>query len=219
MRYNKSIVLGVAGLLILSGCATDPSQYPGTEGNRTQQGAVAGAAIGGLIGAVTGDGNRGDDIVRGAIIGGVAGGVTGNIMDRQAAELRNKFGNGEIEVINTGSELIVRMPEAVLFATDSAALNPKLRSDLFVLSESLNKYPKSIVTVTGHTDNTGSAGYNRDLSQRRAESVASVLRSGGVSGSRVRTVGAGENQPIATNQTSAGRAANRRVDITITPTG
>ena len=219
MRYNKSIVLGVAGLLILSGCATDPSQYPGTEGNRTQQGAVAGAAIGGLIGAVTGDGNRGDDIVRGAIIGGVAGGVTGNIMDRQAAELRNKFGNGEIEVINTGSELIVRMPEAVLFATDSAALNPKLRSDLFVLSESLNKYPKSIVTVTGHTDNTGSAGYNRDLSQRRAESVASVLRSGGVSGSRVRVVGAGENQPIATNQTSGGRAANRRVDITITPTG
>ena len=219
MRYNKSIVLGVAGLLILSGCATDPSQYPGTEGNRTQQGAVAGAAIGGLIGAVTGDGNRGDDIVRGAIIGGVAGGVTGNIMDRQAAELRNKFGNGEIEVINTGSELIVRMPEAVLFATDSAALNPKLRSDLFILSESLNKYPKSIVTVTGHTDNTGSASYNRDLSQRRAESVASVLRSGGVSGSRVRTVGAGENQPIATNQTSAGRAANRRVDITITPTG
>ena len=219
MRYNKPIVLGVAGLLVLSACATDPSQYPGTEGNRTQQGAIAGAAIGGLIGAVTGDGNRGDDIVRGAIIGGVAGGVTGNIMDRQAAELRNEFGNGDIEVINTGSELIVRMPEAVLFATDSAALNPKLRSDLIVLSDSLNKYPQSIVTVTGHTDNTGSAGYNRDLSQRRAESVASVLRSGGVSGSRVRTVGAGENQPIATNQTAPGRAANRRVDITITPTG
>ncbi len=219
MRYNKPIVLGVAGLLILSGCATDPAQYPGTEGNRTQEGAIAGAAIGGLIGAITGEGSRGDDIVTGAIIGGVAGGVAGNIMDRQAAELRNDFGNGEIEVINTGSELIVRMPEAVLFATDSAALNPKLRSDLFVLSESLNKYPKSIVTVTGHTDNTGSAGYNRDLSQRRAESVASVLRTGGVSGSRVRTVGAGENQPIATNQTSAGRAANRRVDITITPTG
>lgn len=219
MRTMKPIVLGVAGLMIMTACATDPSQYPGTEGNRTQEGAIAGAAIGGLIGAVTGEGNRGDDIVRGAIIGGVAGGVAGNIMDRQAAELRNDFGNGEIEVINTGSELIVRMPEAILFATDSAALNPQLRSDLFVLAESLNKYPQSVVTVTGHTDNTGSAGYNQDLSQRRAASVASVLRTGGVSGSRIRTVGAGENQPIATNQTAAGRAQNRRVDITITPTG
>ena len=219
MRNKTSIVLGVAGLLTLTACATDPSQYPGTEGNRTQEGAIAGAALGGVIGAITGDGSRGDDIVRGAVIGGVAGALTGYIMDRQAAELRNQFGNGEIEVINTGNELIVRMPEAILFATDSASLNPNLRSDLFVLAESLNKYPESIVTVTGHTDNTGSAGYNQDLSQRRAASVASVLRTGGVSSSRIRTVGAGEGRPIATNQTSAGRAQNRRVDITITPTG
>ena len=218
MRKKTTIVLGVAGIMALTACATDPSQYPGTEGNRTQEGAVAGAALGGVIGAITGDGNRGDDIVRGAIIGGVAGAVTGNIMDRQAAELRNDFGNGQIEVINTGNELIVRMPEAILFATDSAALNPNLRSDLFVLADSLNKYPQSIVTVTGHTDNTGSAGYNQDLSERRASSVAAVLRSGGVSSSRLRVVGAGDNRPIATNQTAAGRAQNRRVDITITPT-
>lgn len=218
MRNKTSIVLGVAGIMTLTACATDPSQYPGTEGNRTQEGAIAGAVLGGVVGAITGDGNRGDDIVRGAVIGGVAGAVTGNIMDRQAAELRNDFGNGQIEVINTGNELIVRMPEAILFATDSAALNPNLRSDLFVLAESLNKYPQSIVTVTGHTDNTGSAGYNQDLSERRASSVASVLRTGGVASSRLRVVGAGENRPIATNQTAAGRAQNRRVDITITPT-
>lgn len=218
MRNKTSIALGVAGIMTLTACATDPSQYPGTEGNRTQEGAVAGAALGGIIGAITGDGNRGDDIVRGAVIGGVAGAVTGNIMDRQAAELRNDFGNGQIEVINTGNELIVRMPEAILFATDSSALNTNLRSDLFVLADSLNKYPQSIVTVTGHTDNTGSAGYNQDLSERRASSVAAVLRSGGVSSSRLRVVGAGENRPIATNQTASGRAQNRRVDITITPT-
>lgn len=219
MRNKTSIVLGVAGIMTLSACATDPSQFPGTEGQRTQQGAIAGAALGGVLGAITGDGNRGDDIVRGAVIGGVAGAVTGNIMDRQAAELRNDFGNGDIEVINTGNELIVRMPEAILFATDSAALNPNLQNDLFVLADSLNKYPQSVVTVVGHTDNTGSAGYNQDLSERRASSVASVLRSGGVSSSRLRVVGAGENRPIATNQTAAGRAQNRRVDITITPTG
>lgn len=219
MRIKTSIVLGVAGIMTLSACATDPSQYPGTEGNRTQEGAIAGAALGGLIGAVTGEGNRGDDIVRGAVIGGVAGAVTGNIMDRQAAELRNNFDDSRIQVIRSGDNLIVRMPEAILFATDSTALNPQLRSDLFVLADSLNKYPQSVVTVTGHTDNTGSAGYNQDLSERRASSVASVLRTGGVSSSRIRVVGAGENSPIATNQTAQGRAQNRRVDITISPTG
>jgi len=218
MRNKTSIVLGVAGIMTLSACATDPSQFPGTDGQRTQQGALTGAALGGVVGAITGSGSRGDDIIRGAVIGGAAGAIAGNIMDRQAAELRNDFGNGEIEVINTGSELIVRMPEAILFATDSAALNQGLRSDLFVLADSLNKYPQSIVTVTGHTDNTGSAAYNQDLSERRASSVASVLRTGGVASSRLRVVGAGENRPIATNQTAAGRAQNRRVDITITPT-
>lgn len=215
---RKPIILGAASLLALSACS-DPSQFPGTDGDRTRQGAIAGAALGGLLGATRESGNdRFGNAVVGAAIGAAAGGLIGNAMDRQAAELRNDFGNGEIEVINTGSELIVRMPEAILFATDSASLNPRLRSDLTVLSNSLNKYPRSIVTVTGHTDNTGAASYNQDLSERRAGSVAAVLRSGSVARSRIRTVGAGESQPIATNQTVAGRAQNRRVDITITPT-
>lgn len=217
LTIKNSVVLGAVSLFTLSAC-TDPSQYPGTEGQRTREGAIAGAAIGGVLGAITGDGNRTDDVVRGAVIGGVAGGIAGNIMDRQAAELRNDFDNSNIQVINTGGELIVRMPEAILFATDSASLNVNLQSDLFVLAENLNKYPNSIVTVTGHTDNTGPAAYNQDLSERRAQAVASVLRSGGVSGSRLRIIGAGENQPIATNATASGRAQNRRVDITITPT-
>lgn len=220
MQLTKTpLVLGAASLIALSACSSDPSTFPGTDGERTRQGALAGAAIGAILGGTRESGNdRLKNAAVGAAIGAAAGALVGSTLDAQAEELRNDFGNGEIDVINTGSELIVRMPEAILFATDSAALNASLRSDLFVLSDSLNKYPNSIVTVTGHTDNTGSAGYNQDLSQRRAASVAAVLRSGGVSGSRIRTVGAGESQPIATNQTVAGRALNRRVDITITPT-
>ncbi|MXQ06357.1 OmpA family protein [Alphaproteobacteria bacterium GH1-50] len=215
---RKTAVVGAASLLALTAC-TDPANYPGTDGDRTRQGAIAGAAVGAVLGGTR---ESGSDRLRnaavGAAIGAAAGGIIGNALDAQAAELRNDFGNGDIDVINTGSELIVRMPEAILFATDSATLNPQLRSDLFVLSESLNKYPNSVVTVTGHTDNTGSAAYNQDLSERRAMSVASVLRSGGVSAGRLNVVGAGESRPIATNQTAAGRAQNRRVDITITPT-
>ena len=217
LTIKKSALFGVAALFTLGACG-DPSQFPGTEGNRTKEGAVAGAVLGGVLGGITGSGSRGDDIITGAVVGGIAGGIAGNIMDQQAAELRNDFGNGQIEVINNGDELIVRMPNALLFDTESAALRPQLQSDLGVLADSLNKYPQSIVTVTGHTDSTGSAAFNQNLSERRAGSVVNVLSNGGVSFSRLRAVGAGENQPIATNQTEAGRAANRRVDITITAT-
>jgi outer membrane protein OmpA-like peptidoglycan-associated protein len=197
---RKPMILGGASLLALTACG-DPSQYPGTEGDRTRQGAIAGAAAGALIGGTLESGNdRVRNALVGAALGAAAGGVIGNALDAQAAELRNDFGSGEIDVINTGSELIVRMPEAILFPVDSASLNPQLRSDLFVLSDSLNKYPASIVTVTGHTDNTGSASYNQNLSERRADAVASVLSEGGVAFNRVRVVGAGENQPITTNQ-------------------
>jgi outer membrane protein OmpA-like peptidoglycan-associated protein len=216
---NKPLIMGAVGFLALTAC-TDPAYQAGGERQRTGQGVAIGAAIGGLLGATRESGNdRVRNAAVGAAIGAAVGGAIGYSLDQQAAELRNDFGNGEIDVINTGNELIVRMPEAILFATDSAQLNSQLRSDLFVLAESLNKYPQSIVTVTGHTDNTGTAAYNQDLSERRAWSVASVLQSGGVAGSRINVVGAGESQPIATNQTVAGRAQNRRVDITITPTG
>ena len=207
---KKPAIVAAAGVLALSAC-TDPSQYPGTDGDRTRQGAILG-------GTREGGNDRFRNAAVGAAIGAGAGALIGSSLDAQAAELQRDFDNGQIDVINTGNELIVRMPEAILFATDSAALNGALRSDLFVLAESLNRYPQSIVTVTGHTDNTGTAAYNQGLSERRAFAVADTLMAGGVSGVRIRTVGAGESQPIATNQTAAGRAQNRRVDITITPT-
>lgn len=218
LSMNKTALLGAASLLVLTACS-DPRYQAGGDRQRTGQGAAVGAAIGGLLGATRESGSdRVKNAAIGAAIGGAIGGAIGYNLDQQAAELNNDFNNGQIDVINTGSELIVRMPEGILFATDSAALNTNLQSDLFVLAESLNKYPNSIVTVTGHTDNTGAASYNQDLSQRRAQAVASVLSSGGVAFNRMRVVGAGESQPIASNQTVGGRAQNRRVDITITPT-
>ena len=214
----KPMLLGAAGLLALTAC-TDPAYQAGGERQRTGQGAAAGAAIGALLGGTRDSGSdRVKNAAIGAAIGAGIGAVIGNSLDKQAAELRDDFGNGDIDVINTGNELIVRMPEAILFATDSSSLNGALRSDLLVLANSLNRYPDSIVAVVGHTDNTGSAGYNQDLSERRAQAVASVLRSGGVSSGRLRVIGAGEDQPIASNASAAGRSQNRRVDITITPT-
>jgi outer membrane protein OmpA-like peptidoglycan-associated protein len=109
------------------------------------------------------------------------------------------------------------MPEDLLFAVDSDRVSASLQDDLGALANNLRRYPDSVVEVVGHTDNTGTAAYNQDLSSRRAGAVASILISNGVSAGRVRAYGRGEDQPIASNLTVAGRAQNRRVDITIRP--
>jgi outer membrane protein OmpA-like peptidoglycan-associated protein len=152
----------------------------------------------------------------GAAIGAAGGAVVGNILDKQAQELNRDLGNN-IDVINTGDELIVRMPQDILFAFDSDRVRPDLRADLFTLADSLQRYPDTTVQIIGHTDNVGSASYNQNLSERRASSVGSVLVNAGVPGSRLRIFGAGEDQPIASNLTEEGRAQNRRVDIVIRP--
>ena len=213
---KKPALIAVVGAMVVAGC-TDPRFQSGGELERTGQGALPGAVIGGLIGGIEESGN---DRVRGALTGaaiGAAGGaIVGNILDKQAQELRRDLGN-EVEVINTGDELIVRMPQDILFAVDSAQLRPDLRADLFTLADSLQRYPDSTVQIVGHTDNTGTASYNQGLSERRAQSVATALTSAGVPSFRLRTFGAGENQPIASNLTPEGRQQNRRVDIVIQP--
>lgn len=229
---NKRFILitGVTALMGLSAC-TDPAYMSGGSnpyGSSTYQdpharaktGALAGAAIGGLAGAITGGDDRSDK-VRGAVIGAAlgagAGALVGNHLDKQAAELRASMNNSAIDVTNTGNSLVVTMPQSILFATDSTAVSGALRGDLAALASNLNSYPDSRVQVIGHTDNVGDAGYNQDLSQRRASAVADVLFQNGVAYNRVSTIGRGEDAPIATNLTPEGRMQNRRVEIIITP--
>jgi outer membrane protein OmpA-like peptidoglycan-associated protein len=217
MMMKTPLILAAAGTVFLTACV-DPGAYPDDPNARQRNGAV----IGGLVGAVAGASvSDGDDKLKGALIGGALGAGTGALigadLDRQAAELRGSL-NSNISVTNTGEYLIVNMPQDLLFATDSASVRPDLRSDLNTVASSLLKYPNSRIEVIGHTDNTGSAAYNQDLSQRRAVAVASVLRESGVPGARVAAYGRGEDQPIASNLTTEGRAQNRRVEIIIRPT-
>ncbi|NNF25516.1 MAG: OmpA family protein [Rhodobacteraceae bacterium] len=216
-KVRSITLLAAASAIALAGC-TDPRYGPGGEREKTGQGAAIGAALGGLLGATRESGSdRVKNAAVGAAIGGTIGGLIGSNLDAQARELNQNLDNSQIDVINTGSELIVRMPQDILFAIDSAAVRPDLRSDLGVLAQSLNNYPDTTVEIVGHTDNTGSASYNQNLSELRANSVAAVLINNGVRSSRVRTFGAGESQPIASNLSVQGRAQNRRVDITIRP--
>jgi outer membrane protein OmpA-like peptidoglycan-associated protein len=205
-----SILAVGAAAVALAACTT-----PDGTRDRTATGALLGAAGGAALGqAIRGD-SRGTLI--GAASGAALGGLLGRQLDAQAAELeRNLQGTGAY-VVNTGSELIVTLPEAITFDFGSAALRPQFTQPLFGVSQSLQNYPNTAVVVIGHTDNVGSRQYNQGLSERRAQSVANVLIQGGTAPGRIRTLGRAFDQPIASNETEAGRAQNRRVEIVITP--
>lgn len=216
IRASKTaLLIAGASLLTVTAC-TDPSYLGGTDPN---QNAKEGAILGGVLGAMTGM-LVSDDNKKGAIVGGIAGaalgGAIGTRLDQQEAELRQSLDN-RVSITNTGDRLIVTLPQDILFDVDSTFVTPALRDDLAAVAESLNRYPESTVQVLGHTDNTGSAEYNLDLSQRRAGAVSAILIDGGVSSYRVQTIGRGEDQPVSSNLTPEGRAQNRRVDIVILP--
>jgi outer membrane protein OmpA-like peptidoglycan-associated protein len=215
------MTIAMVSVLGLTAC-TDPSYMnngQSQQSTKTQRGALLGGAIGGVLGAISGDDarERKTNAVKGAIIGAAGGAIIGNQLDKQEAELRQSLGNENVTIQNTGDRLIVTMPQDILFATDSSTLRPDLRSDLRVVASNLMAYPDTDVQVVGHTDNTGDAAYNQSLSERRAQSVASVLIGEGVSSARVQTIGRGESQPVSSNLTPEGRSQNRRVEIVILP--
>lgn len=216
MKLVTPITLSLIGALSLSACV-NPNAYPDDPQARTRNGAIIGGMSGALIGATSNSSSRLGAAVLGGAIGAMAGGAIGATLDRQAADLRSSLSNSQISVTNMGSYLVVNMPQDVLFATDSASLRPDLTSDVRAVASNLLKYPDSTIEVIGHTDNTGSASYNLDLSKRRAGSVASVLTGAGVPSYRISTIGRGEDAPVASNLTAEGRAQNRRVEIIIRP--
>ena len=217
MKLLSSALAGSA-LLILSGCVTPESAANSKPGDNT----TAGTIMGGLIGTIAGmemssKGDRKKGAIVGAIVGAAAGNAIGQSLDEQAADLRRDLNNNQVIVTNTGSELIVTMPQDILFALDSAAVRSDLRRDLGVVAGNLQAYPNSTISIEGHTDNTGTANYNRILSQRRANAVADILVNNGVPPARLYAVGRGENEPVASNLSATGRAQNRRVEIVIRP--
>lgn len=220
MHIKSILVAGTAAVLTLTAC-TPVDQYSSDPNQRAKQGALTGAALGAGLGVLTGEGgkNKLDRAVVGAAVGAAAGGLIGHNLDRQAAELQAEINDSRIRIINEGNQLRVVMPEGLLFAVDSAAVMPSIQNDLYAVADNLNRYPNSRVEIIGHTDNTGSAAYNQDLSQRRAMAVSAVLRNAGVSGGRLVAYGRGEDVPVASNLTPEGRAQNRRVEILIIPTG
>jgi len=207
MIKKAVIVTVIAGLL--ASCQT-VRDNPNTAG---------GAILGGLGGAATGaiiGGNRRGALI-GAGIGTLAGAAIGQAMDQQQRELEASLAGTGADVTRNGDTLMVTLPANITFDVNSATINPGFYRTLDDLSTSLNRHPSSYVDVIGHTDSTGSPGYNQTLSERRANSVANYFRSRGVAPQRIAAYGMGQTQPIATNSTAFGRQQNRRVELRITP--
>ena len=196
----------IAGAVVLSGCAGMSQKQRGAV-----IGATAGAAVGGVVGNQTGSTVRGAII--GAIVGGAAGAVIGHQMDQQAKELEQNIPGATIQRVGEG--IAVTFPSGILFPFNSTEILPAGKENLQQLAKSLENYPNSDILIVGHTDSVGTDAYNQDLSQRRSQAASAYLQSLGVPASRLQTQGRGESEPIESNDTDAGRARNRRVEVAI----
>jgi outer membrane protein OmpA-like peptidoglycan-associated protein len=196
----------IAGSIAATGCASM---------NKKQEGAVIGAAAGGAIGGVIGNqtGSTAKGAIIGAVIGGTAGAIIGHQMDQQAKELSQTIKGATVERVGEG--INVTFASGLLFAFNSDEIQSTAGENLKELAASLNRYPDSQLLIVGHTDNVGDDAYNQGLSDRRANSAAAYLAAQGVARTRLATSGKGEAEPVATNDTDAGRQQNRRVEVAI----
>lgn len=210
LNTNRFVALPLAALFlsvtVLSGCANLSNTEKGAV-----VGAGAGTVVGGAIGKVAGSTAKG--AIAGAIVGGAAGAIIGQQMDKQAQELEEELEGATVERVGEGIQ--VTFDSAILFGFDSAELSSNARANLQDLARSLQQYPNTEIMIVGHTDATGSESYNQSLSERRANSAGSYLRSQGVASNRITTIGKGELEPVASNDSAYGREQNRRVEVAI----
>jgi len=138
------------------------------------------------------------------------------VLAERAAQLEGLL--NDIQAVKTERGYVVTIGD-VLFATDQATLNPNGTSTLRKLADVMTQNPNRSVLVEGFTDSTGSASYNQDLSQRRANAVATALTQMGVPRDRISMKAYGQAFPVASNDNASGRQQNRRVEIVLSNEG
>lgn len=206
VRTHRSIAVVASLALTVNACASLNNKEKGGI-----IGATGGAVIGGAIGNANGSTAKG--AILGAVVGGAAGMIIGHQMDKQAAELKQNIPGAVVERVGEGIQ--VTFASGLLFDFDSDVVRSAAQANLRNLAASLDKYPGSELLIAGHTDSVGTDSYNLALSQRRAEAAAAYLASQGVARARLSSKGLGEGEPVAPNETEAGRSKNRRVEVAI----
>ena len=186
-------------------------------------GAVGGAVIGGIIGNNVGkNGNTALGAILGAAVGGLAGGIIGNKMDKQAEKIKTEIPGAKVERVGEGINVTFdeNNPDGskagVYFATGKYNITANSQLAIDKLVKIFTEYPETNILVEGHTDNVGTEASNRTLSERRATAVGNELKKDGLAATRLTIKWYGEMQPKMDNATVEGRAANRRVEFSIT---
>jgi len=218
----KKAISILAIVTFAGGCANGikgPSDRPF---ENWEKGAAMGAVGGAILGAAAYKKDRTKGALVGAIGGGLAGGAVGKYMDQQKRDLEKNLAPeiqaGQAKVEKLPNDVVrITMTSQTAFDTNSTAIKPGFRSTMDKLADVVVRYNKTTLTIVGHTDNVGSQGYNQNLSERRAVSVAQYFESQRVNALRLATAGKGESQPVASNGSEAGRQANRRVEIYVEP--
>ncbi|WP_428772333.1 OmpA family protein [Vibrio sp.] len=220
---KKITLAATIAALVLTGCQATQRQSATTgetETNDATKGALMGALAGAAVGLATGDNatERRQHALIGAAGGAAVGGGIGYYFDQQEAALRKELLDSGVQVQRVGeNQLLLRMENGIGFATNSYQLDPSIHNTLRGVARILVEYPDTSLVIDGHTDSTGGDTTNQILSERRAESVRGYLVSQGVASGRAIARGNGERYPLCSNDTSSGRACNRRVEIKILP--
>ena len=215
-RARFSLLAALLSLtLTLMACGPVDSNSGERQTSNATQGAIIGGILGGIAAAERSGGDQ-ETTLRGIVAGAVIGASIGDYYDEQEAELRARLDGSGVSVTRVSERQIrLNMPSDITFALDSASINFRFNSVLGEVAEVLSEYSETRVRVEGHTDSSGSDGYNQQLSERRALAVSRFLSRDGVARSRLAVRGYGERRPVASNGTPSGRALNRRVEIQI----
>jgi len=217
----KPIITGTlcASVIILAGCSTINPYTGEKQTAKSTTGALIGATAGALLGYATADKEkRKERALKGAGIGASYRGGLGYYMDVQEAKLKEKLAGSGVSVTRNGDDIMLNMPSNITFASGSASLSPEFYSALDGVVMVLNEYESTLVTVEGHTDNTGSDDFNLHLYRKTSRGPgAEYLRNKGIVEERLAATGSGESKPVTDNNTEATRAQNRRVEVSISP--
>jgi len=215
------VIYALLAAALLAGCENlpRPSDRPF---ENWEKGAAIGAVGGAALGAIAYSRNRTQGALIGAVGGGLAGAAVGAYMDRQKRDLEKNLAqeiqSGQAKVEKLPDDTVrITMTSQTAFDTNSTDIKPGFYTTLDKLADVVVRYGKTALTVVGHTDNVGSEKYNQDLSLRRARSVARYFESKRVDPVRMAISGKGETQPVASNNSEAGRRQNRRVEIYLEP--
>jgi len=207
LRFKSYLIISILALaIIIPGCKSWSS---------TTKGAIIGTAGGAAVGTVIGKtlGNTAAGAIGGAVVGGTVGAIIGGNMDRKAAELDKEMDGVTIQRVEEG--IAVSFDSGILFGFDSATLQTEGQANLRKLAQIVSRDADTILMIVGHTDSRGDESYNLGLSERRAQSARTYMVSQGLPTSRIQIVGRGELEPIADNETEAGRQENRRIEVAI----